>query len=268
MKFKPFTKTFDFHEESLIDSFPVYLAVPVAHWVEKYLEERDWLRNEYLSTEFVDNLRIHLRSSFSEEWREFIVAVLEDEELTANLLALLIQNCLNPGLAEELENILKIGGSTYKVEITATKLDQHHTSYSYEFVHRVPQVVQDTASDALASNQILKEAWNACYRHNPDYSEVVRKCCDLLEHLLRDTYEPKNKTPQLGMLLKGLQAKPSKLSFKGDTLLSNKDTLINLVQKATTVRGGHTAGTGRSATADEAEFILHSTILIWNMHQG
>lgn len=267
MKFKPFTKTFDFHESSLIDDFPEYLAIPVAHWVEKYLHEREWMHRGQLDSDFVDNLRIHLRSSFSQDWREFILAVLDDSELTANLLALLIQNCSNPSLAEELENILKIGGSAYKVEITVTKLNQYHTSYDYEFVHRVPQIVQDTANNALTSNKILRDAWDACYQHKPDYSEVVRKCCDLLEHLLRDTYEPKNKTPQLGMLLKNLQATPSKLSFRGDTLLDNKATLITLVEKATTVRGGHTAGTGRLPTGDEAEFILHSTILIWNMHQ-
>ena len=267
MKFKPFTKTFDFHSTSLIDDFPGYLAIPVAHWVEKYLMERDWLRRGELSPEFVDNLRVHLRINLSQDWREFIMSVLEDGELTANLLALLIQNCINPNLAEDLEDILKIGGSSYRVEITATKIDQHRTSYHYEFVHRVPKVVQDAASNALSSNKLLQQAWTACYQHKPNYPETVRKCCDLLEHLLRDTYEPKNKRPQLGLLLKNLQAKPSKLAYKGDTLLSNKETLINLVEKATTVRDGHTAGDGRAPTADEAEFILHSTILIWNMHQ-
>lgn len=267
MKFKPFTKSFDFHESSLLDDFPEYLMVPVAHWIEKYLDERGWLYRGSIDSDFADNLRVHLRRNFPEGWREFIMEVLEDSETTTNLLALLIQNCNALDMAQELENILKIGGSAYKVEITVTKVNEHTRSYDYEFVHRVHQIVQDTAVKALSSNKMLRKAWNSCYRHNPDYPDTVRQCCDLLEHLLRDTYEPKNRTPQLGMLLKNLQAKPSKLSFKGDDLLANKETLINLVEKATTIRGGHTAGTGRSPTADEAEFILHATILIWNMHQ-
>lgn len=267
MKFKPFTKTFNFQDEVLAGDFPEYLMIPVARWVGKYLEDRDWLRNEYLDADFVDNLRLHLRSNFPQDWREFLSEVFGDTDLTINFLALLVQNCHDPNFAYELESILKVGGSAYKVETTATKIDQYRTSYDYEFIHRIPQVVQDSASKALTTNQTLKEAWSSCYRHNPDYAEAVRKCCDLLEHLLRDTYEPKNKKPQLGMLLKNLRTKPSKLSFKGDTLLGNKDTLLLLVEQATTVRGGHTAGTGRSPTADEAEFILHSTILIWNMHQ-
>lgn len=269
MKFKPFTKKFDFQESILIENFPEYLAIPVARWIEKYLREREWIRyGGHVDPEFVDNLRLYLRVSLPQGWNDFINMVFSDHELTANTLSLLIQNCVNPSLAMELEDILKIGGSTYKVEVITTKIDQYRTSYKYDFVHRVSVIVQNTAKTALASNELLGQAWAACYQHKPDYPEVVRKCCDLLEHLLRDTYEPKNTTPQLGMLLKNLQAKPSKLSFKGDTLLSSKDILINLVSQATTVRGGHTAGSGRAPTVDEAEFILHSTILIWNMHQS
>jgi hypothetical protein len=275
MRFKPFSEKYDFSKSELTEQYPSYLRRPIAQWIHDLVSDNElgYVVSSFnsniasLKPGFVNNLNTLLRESLPADFGNFTETIFGDDELTSNFLALLLQNICKGADAVQLESILSNGGSAFAVE----KVDKSAGSYdagAYDLVKRVPEVVAAQAAQALTSNDLLKEAWNAYYSRNPDYDKTVNKCCDALEHVLRDKYEPNNRKPQLGMLLKNLQATPSKLSFKGDTLLSDKAELIDLISSATQVRGSHTAGTGRTPTSEEAEFILHCTILIWNMHQA
>jgi hypothetical protein len=71
----------------------------------------------------------------------------------------------------------------------------------------------------------------------------------------------------LGRLIGNLRASDNKLNFKGDTVIKNKDNLLDLIDNVASFRGMHTAGKGKKPNKDEAEYILHTTIYIWNLHQ-
>jgi len=43
--------------------------------------------------------------------------------------------------------------------------------------------------------------------------------------------------------------------------------LTSLLKEASNNRGQHTKGKGRIPTKNEAEFVLNTTILVWNLHQ-
>lgn len=275
MKFQPFSSKYDFAKADLSEKYPSYLLRPISQWIHDLVEANDlgYAGGAFSSTiatlkpAFTNQLNAILRDDFPMGIKPFLEKIHQDPELTSNFLALMLQNYADGRDAIKLETILAEGGSAFAVR----KVDKDASIYDrgvYNLVKRVPEVVSVAASSALSSSAIIASAWSACYSRNPDYEKTVNKCCDALEHLLRDAYEPKNVRPQLGLLLKNLQSKPEKLEFKGDTILENKADLLNLIRKATTVRGSHTAGTGRPPTQYEAEFILHATILIWQLHQG
>lgn len=276
MKFKPFSKKYDFSNEKLADNYPVHFYKPIAAWFYEIVKRNGMGYNRHttlnsaitnLSDSFINRLNVLFRQTFPSDIDSFLAKIFQDSDLTSNFLALILQNFAKGGDAARLETILADGGSAYSVTKTNTSASEYEEGV-YDLVKRVPDVIKEQSAAALGSDKLIKQAWDACYSRNPDYEKTVIKSCDALEHLLRDNYEPKNQKPQLGMLLKNLKASQKKLSFKGDTLLTNKFDLLELVGSATTVRGSHSAGTGRKPTPEEAEFILHSTILIWNMHQG
>lgn len=275
MKFKPFSSKYDFSKTELLQNYPEHFHQPIFSWAYRIFEDNQlaWAPAyrtdgvETIKPEVQNRLQILFRQNFSSNFESFIQQVLRDSDLTSNFLALMLQNYATQRDAALLETVLLDGGSAYKVE----KTDKQASTYDrgvYDLTKRVPQLTADQAKTALSVSEQLQDAWKAFYSLSPDYEKTVNKCCDALEHLLRDTYEPRNKKPQLGLLIKDLQTSPKKMNFKGDTLFDNKSDILTLIAKATTVRGSHTAGTGRVPTANEAELILHSTILLFNMHSG
>lgn len=274
MKFRPFTKGFNFSDSELSKEFQDYLVGPIARWIRDYLKERGWINDLYLhgarvEQELIDNLQIHLRTTFPSSLDDFIRTVFQNSELTANFLALLIQNCNRPNLARRLENILKIGGSAYKVEVEETKESEYRTSYEYNFVYRVPEPVQTASQQALSASDLLKSAWSYCFRHNPDYEKTVSLCNDFIEGYLRDKFWPKEtRTRSLYTAIKEIKKNPKILLFKGSSFLSDPVYLLELLEGVAKIRGEHTSGEGRKPTPDEAEYILHTTIYIWNLMEN
>jgi len=275
MKFKPFSKKYDFCDEKLTESYLPHLHQPLADWFYAIVTRNSMGYNRYtnlnntitnLDNSFINRLNVLFRQTFPSDVDNFMAKILHDSDLTSNFLALMLQNYAKGQDAARLETILADGGSAFAVTKTDTSANEYQEGV-YDLVKRVPDVIKAQSATALGADKLIKQAWDACYSRNPDYEKTVTKSCDALEHLLRDNYEPKNLKPQLGMLLKNLQNSQKKLKFKGDTLLSDKFDLLELISSATTVRGSHSAGTGRKPTPEEAEFILHCTILIWNMHQ-
>jgi len=272
MRFKPFSESYDFSKAELSEDYPDHFNTPLYEWIYKMLDENDlgWSKGygnniSVIKTEVLGRFNVIFRENFPDNINIFISKLLSDADLTSNFLALMLQNYANATSAGKLEVILSRGGSAFKV----IKTDMSAGSYekgAYDLERRVSEIVAEQAKLSIDGNELLKDAWRAFYSLNPDYEKTVNKSCDALEHLLKDNYEPKNGKPQLGVMIKNLIASPEKMAYKGDTLLLDKSVLLRLIDKATTVRGTHTAGTGRKPTADEAEFILHATIFIHNMH--
>jgi hypothetical protein len=132
----------------------------------------------------------------------------------------------------------------------------------------VPELVHEQAKNALDENSLLLDAWLSCYGRDPDYEKTVSRCCDALERFFKDKYWPKDPKPQLGKFVAQFSQTPDILNYKGMSLIDPKNLVTDLLKDFPNIRGQHTAGKGRKPTPDEAEFVLHTTIYLWNLHHG
>lgn len=271
MKFKPLTQKYDFSSEVLTKDFPDFMAKPVKDWLlalfrVNYLARLVYGNTYYLDSDFHSELQITFRRSFSEEWDAFIFEIFQDSELTANLLALCLQNYVQESQSQSLEKILSSSGSGYMVVKVDTSKDKYEKG-NFDLHERVDDIVIQQSTAALENNDLLTAAWQYCYSRNPDYEKTVSKCSDFLEGYLGKKYFPKDPKPQLKKFVHAFQKSPQMLSFKGDTIVDPKNMITDLLVKVSDIRGQHTQGAGRVPTKEEAEFVLHTTIYVWNLHQ-
>jgi hypothetical protein len=275
MTFKPFGKKYDFAKSALIRDFPDYFRDPIENWLWKLLNNANvvdtsdyYLSNgrRFVKSQFINYLQIDFREEFPQYWADFFNFIYSDTERLCNFLAYCLQKYADQDNAINFEYILQQGGSGYSV----LKTDEDASEYTegvYDLVDRVPPVVIKQSHEAISQNDMLMEAWLNCYSQKPDYDKVVVVCQNFLEFFLRDVYEPGNSKPQLGKLIGNLRASSNKLQFKGDSVIVNKTDLLNLIDKVAQFRGMHTAGSGKEPTKNDSEYILHTTIYIWNLHQ-
>ena len=276
MTFKPFSKKYDFVKVTLIKDFPSYLHDPIGDWLWKLLCSVDVVNiddsymtsgKRYVKSSFINNLQIDFREEFPRHWNQFVPFLFSDSDRICNFLAYCLQHFTDQDYANRLEYILSQGGSGYGVIKTDNKASEYDKGV-YSLVDRVADSVVNQSKKALSDNELLMEAWVSCYARNHDYEKVVIKCQNFLEDFLRDTYEPSNTKPQLGKLVGNLKNSVIKLDFKGDSIISDKKDILSLIDNIPQFRGMHTAGTGKTPTREEAEYVLHTTIYVWNLHQN
>ncbi len=149
-------------------------------------------------------------------------------------------------------------------KVVVSKIREFFDKGNADLVERVPTIIREASESAINGEVQLREAWASCYSVNPDYEKTVSKCCDVLEKIWRDKYFPKDPTPNIAKFVASFKTDASKLSYKGSSIADPKNLLTNLAEKFSSIRGQHTAGTGRAPTKEEAEFVLHYSIFVWN----
>lgn len=269
MKFKPFTKKYDFSEKAPTSDFPAYFAQPLFNWfleVADYANVLDKYNRYYLKQSFRNSLQITFHETAPEEFEDFFKYVYTDSDRTANYIALWLQNYTKQSQAMQLEYILRQGNSAYQVSLVKKDAGEYDTGV-YDLVMRVPDEIKKSSADALKNN-LLMEAWQLAYSRKPDDERVVTKCCNFLEGYLGKKYFPKDPKPQLKKFVHAFQNKPSMLKYLGDTIVNPKNALTDLLVNVSDIRGQHTEGNGRTPTHEEAIFVLHATIFIWNIDNG
>lgn len=277
MKFKPFGAKYSFDSDALIRNFPGYFYGPIGDWLWKVLNSANVVdvnslayapsHRRYIKSQFLNELQVNFREKFPHYWSEALPYIFENPGRTANILALCLQNFADQDDADELEQILSKGGSAYEV----MKTDKDASEYDrgpYDLMERVSPTVKKQAEVILNEDELMREAWNYCYSRNPDYEKVVSRSCDFLENFLGEIYFPKDKKPQLKKFVHTFEKRPSMLNYKGSSIVDPKNNLTDLLRNASDIRGQHTRGKGRKPTKEEAEFVLHTTIYIWNLHQS
>lgn len=270
MKFKPFGSKYIHSKDVLVRDFPDFMKPAIAKWLFDTIQHdvivhSDFDRYTGINQSFQHYLHIEFRELFPQEWSKFLTFTMSNSDRICNILALILQNYANSQNAKGLEYILSQGGSAYEV----TKTDNNASAYDkgvYDLTERVSSLVKDQAKIAIDDNKLLAEAWHLCYSRNPDYEKSVTRACDFLEGFLGKKYFPKDTKPQLKKFVHAFIDNPTILKYKGDSLLDPKSNLTSLLIEASNLRGQHTEGKGRLPTKNEAEFILHTTIYIWNLH--
>lgn len=271
MRFDPITSKYKF-DSTLIRHYPDYLQGPLVGWMERVLiisgmgSSDPWGGLEHITKKFSDDLDVTLRCKFPRSTGAFFNFILDDSDLTSNFLGLLLQNYALPEEARELEDLLARSGSAYSV-VATSQVTSAFDKGKYNLVERVPGVVLDASGRALDSEPLLRDAWHACYSRNPNYAEVVSKSVDVLEGVFRDKYFPNDTKPSLTRFVKDFRSNPGKLIYHGNSLIDPKNLLTDLSEVFISVRGQHTSGTGRLPTKEEAIFVLHYAIFVWNLHK-
>lgn len=270
MKFKPLSKKYQF-DDTLVMDFPDYLHQPIANWCYDILHINNKLQNDSLyhvsslTMTFLEELQVNLHEVYPLDWDNAIEYILSDKDRTAVILQWCLNYYSNQREANNLERALTNGGSGYAV----LKVNQEATEYDrgvYDLVVRVSSPIKQLAEQALNSDEEILKAWRACYGRSPNYNESVQACQNVLEQLLRDIYLPKDTKAQLGKLIADIRAGKT-LAFKGSSVVSQQNTLLELIENIPMYRGLHKAGSGKDAKKADAEYILLSTIYIWSLHQ-
>lgn len=269
MKFKPVTDNYVFDTNELTKDFPQYLKIPVGTWIKEVLKSSGiWSQSPWqaINLEFLNNLDLFFRESteFPRDHNKFLDFVLKNSNRTINVIAICLQNYASPSQSNKMENILSTGGSAYAVMSTCSNPKEYQKGVS-DIVERVPKVVMESSKEVLEKNTLLEEAWLSCYSRNPNYERTVSRCVDALEGLFKEKYFPQDLKPVLSKFINDFHSNPEKLSFYGDTLTNPKSILIDLAKEFIPIRGHHTSGTGRAPTKEEAVFVLHYTIFVFQL---
>ena len=275
--FKPLYKKYQF-DNTLILSIPDYLEQPLVNWLFGVLSRKNLIyvrvykikglrdyKNSFIDGELRYNLQIELREVYPQRWGDFVNYVFGDRDRAVTILQWFLNYYASEQEAIALESILKRGGSGYKVIKTVN--NSQTSQDSYDLIKRVPEVVDKISQPALKQDTQLMQAWHSCYGLKSNYNDTVIKCQNVLEKLLKNKYLPKDPKPQLGKLIADILAGSKTLAIKGSDIIDNPNILLNLVENIPKYRGVHKAGTGLDASPDQAEYILHTTIYIWNLHQ-
>ena len=273
MKFKPITNKYKFDTDDLTIEYPEYLKIPIGSWIQEVLFDASvWTYKTGLfggtniDSEFLNNLDINLRERFPGEPENFLHFVFADSERTTNVVGICLQNYAKLGHAHKLEKILDIGGSAYTVTVDPNQNDSSTRGVG-TLTDRVPDIVQDSSQNALNNEALIREAWLACYSRNPDYERTVSRCCDVIEKIWGKKYFSNDPKPQVKKFVHFFKDNPTKLSYSGATVINPKNVLSDLAESFSDIRGQHSTGKGRSPIKEEAEFVLHYTILLWNLER-
>ena len=275
MTYQPFIKKYDLDAAARTDQFPEYFREQLSGWIWNQFAEPTAEKSE-LSDDFLGQLQIIFRQMLpSNKWYAFLEFLFSSSDNVCHLLDYCLQHTATDDQAHELQRLLNVGGSAFTIaprEQTAG--EKEATVGHFRLAWRNPRIINQAAHAAIDHNELLCQAWNLCYGLQPDYAQTVIKCTDFLEHFLRDRYQPDNAKPQLGQLIGDLRAQNgAQLSFKGDDILAampnhgGKALLLRLIDQFPKYRGLHTAGDGVAPTKQDAEFVLHTTIYLWDLHQ-
>lgn len=286
MNFEPISDRYKFDPNDLSMDIPDYLRRRIKNWLYKIFQRKQLIHDAgmyirerpgipipggriFLADDLLEPLETHLREVFPEEckeWNRFINHVFDDTDRTLIVMQWCLNYCAQQQEANQLESILSRGGSGYTV-LEVKQENARYTDGGYDLIKRTPEVVEKMARPALSQNSQLLEAWVSCYGIKTNYDNVVLRCNDVLEGMLKNRYFPADQKPTFGKLLGNFES-GFPLQFKGSDILENPNVLLDLIRKFPQFRGIHTeAGTGKKPNKGQAEYILLTTIYIWSLHQ-
>ena len=260
MGYTPITDSFKkkFSEE-LCEDFPEYFRTPIACWLLR--------SNSFVCDDSIRNLQEWKRITNSASIQDIEVGVRQQIPRTPTLFfsqSDLVIEVLNYSIkklandrkrCEDLEKILCKGGHAYKVA--------HMGTPEVCLVKRVSDELEQASEKALKENILLREAWSLCYKRDPNYAQCVAKCVDALETKIKQKYYPNEPRPSLGKFLNQMENDAS-INYVGNAIDDGKK-LFKICSQFADFRGQHTSGSGKVPTEEDARFILHTSILLYNM---
>jgi len=272
--FEPFDDEYRFDKGVLTEAFPDYMYPSIQDWIISLLD-RASLLSWSQGIQYVDRSKLvlplneNMRKTFRNDLASFLSDISENANVLRNVISYLLQNVANKKEGENLEIILARTSSAYAVdfrdeEATTSSGAISWVSTKIKLVYRVTPIVKRQAENTLAQSELLAEAWDSYYGLKPDDEKVITRCTDAIAGLLRDRFFPGEKRTQLGTLLQKVISEPEKYPVVGETLFDKKEFLATM-KGFSAVRGNHKTGTGRAPTHAEAGFVLHFSIMLFQV---
>lgn len=250
MTWTPFGSTPESHP-ALVDGVPAWLDGPLRDWFIGEFETGDWrgtdrrvdrMRRFDLdarSDPYMDKLK---HWGASQLWSGFGAG----EKL--RMLDWLIRDNVRHGEDgnDELEEILRDGGSKWKVGVRAAQAGLEE---------RVAAGVVAAAEWAIAQSgsagTILSEAWHALFGLSPDYEEAYEKAIKAVEEAGVHLVTPNNLKATLGTMIRDMKAQKD---WKLDLPTSDADVPIKMAEALWVGQESRHGGNGyRKPTQAEAE---------------
>jgi len=269
--FEPFDQEFKFDKTILTEEFTEYMLPSIILWIKKILISHSFLNSRYLDKVSDDGLVMPLnralRKTIRSHWSHFLVDIQVDLPTFRNVLTYLLQNVASRAEGENLEAILSETSSAYTVDFKEEEVMVHGVGWkttSMKLVYRVAPIAKVQALNVMQDENLLTEAWDFHYGINSDDEKTVTRCTDALAGMLRDTYFPGQQRSQLGTILGLMRKDPQKYPLPASSLYDT-DKFLELMRDFSKIRGNHKTGTGRTPTHEEASFVLHFTIMLFQI---
>jgi hypothetical protein len=263
--FIPFDEEFGVDPDLFIEDFPAYLMDKVKDWMRGTLRQRGYLINTNVSNAIVDPLEFRLRTNLSRNIGSFIAYFTVDTRTTRNFLSYLLQYHSTDVRADRLKTLLRDASSAYTIE-SLPDHDKGTSHGGFILVNRTSVAERMQAEAAISKSNLLKDAYIAAYKVQPDYSKAVRKSSDHVEGLLTNKFwNGRTTTYTVHQALEKFERDPNLLTFKGAAFVKDKTKVIALLDGIARIREEHTTGTGRAPTPDEAEFVVQTAIYLQNI---
>ena len=274
MTFESFDDEYRFDKSVLTEDFPDYMYPSIQQWIISTLDRAKFLSwsqgVQYIDrSAFILPLNESMRATFRHELAHFLVDVSKDATIFRNVLSYILQNVAQKNEGEKLEKILARTSSAYSVDFKDEEATTSSGAISWvrtrmKLVYRVTPIVKRQAENALAQSELLADAWDSYYGLKADDEKTVTRCADAIAGLLRDKFFPTEKRTQLGTLLQKVISEPKKYPLAGEALFEKKE-FLGIMKGFSTVRGNHKTGTGRTPAHEEAGFVLHFTIMLFQI---
>ncbi len=243
-------------KKGLTSDFPAHFHQPIVTWIVtcEYSDTFHYgLWGDFIfKSSFIQEAQISLRCIIPGSISSFF----SESDLVIEVLNFFVQNHATPEKSMALESILCEGGHAYKVAHIGTE--------QVGLERRVSDGLEAASREVLNEDASLREAWQSFYKKDPDLTKTVSKCVDALETKIKNKYYPKDQKPSLGKFLNQMKENPSAvISYIGKSVDDEKK-LFEICSRFANFRGQHTSGTGQNPTKEDAEFILHTSILLYH----
>jgi hypothetical protein len=260
----------------LQEGVPSYMSSPLIHWVEevfgfyrsevpdlKLLQEAALVIQVPIEARRVprdpsDSLRNVYDRRFGQAlFAEIVNHCHHDEDTFLDLIDYLLSVPSGIRVADELESVLRLGGSAWAVNRDSSGLQR-----------RVNDVAQksyeEAASHGDSASEELRQAWDRAFSRNPNPSDAWDHAIKALEAILIPLVVPNQSKPNLGHVTGTLRGQGARWQFvlPGSSMKHRVDPLLAALDSVWPNPDRHGAGARREPTQAEAEAVVHLTVTV------
>ncbi|MDA5284624.1 hypothetical protein [Streptomyces sp. Isolate_45] len=234
----------DPEEETLYEGVPNHLVNPLRTWLKSVFSTGHGARREEIAQDVAVRLRITVPANqYATVWlagfhEEDLLNVIDEVLLVRSL-----TRFMGPSAATELEVLLALGGSAYRVNQAGDGLETRVASEVRAAVDQAIAVAEQEASSGSAAEH-LSTAWKAAYGRNPDPGRAYSESIKAVECAAHSVIQTNHGRATMGTMLGELDGARSKFALAIPTP-PGKDPVAPIEAMMRTLWDGQTSRHGK-----------------------